>query len=73
MDDVTREELIAKGTAWFTIRKSVWSEQEIADIYRLYNACTGESKKDTRCPSCRRNTITALRNIWAAEMKVGKE
>jgi hypothetical protein len=50
------EELLSKP-------KGVWKPGELAPIYAIYNAYTGENKLDQGCGACRTGVVNKVRLI----------
>ena len=44
--------------------KGVWQPGELAPIYKIYNAYTGESKADAGCGACRTGVVNKVRAIY---------
>lgn len=64
MTEELQQDLLHAGAKYFNGLKSMWSGQDLQDIYRLYNLLTGQNKQDTQCPSCRRQTINYVRDQY---------
>lgn len=43
--------------------KGVWQPYELIPMYAIYNAYTGENKKDNGCGSCRKTVVNKVRLI----------
>jgi hypothetical protein len=69
MDDDTKQELIEYGKVYFTGYKTTWTGKDLETIYRLYNLINGTDKVDTNCNSCRRETITSVRDSYMQAIK----
>ena len=59
-----QEEDILAHASWLNGTKYTWNTQELYWAYSLYNALTGQKKKDTGCPSCRREVISYLKKKY---------
>jgi len=44
--------------------KGVWQPGELAPIYAIYNAYTGEKKLDQGCGACRSGVVNKVRAIY---------
>ena len=44
--------------------KGVWQPGELAPIYAIYNAYTGEQKYDAGCSACRSSVVNKVRAIY---------
>jgi hypothetical protein len=55
--------LIQEHEALLTKTKGVWQPGELAPIYKIYNAYTGENKLDAGCGACRSNIVNKVRLI----------
>lgn len=58
------EKEVLQYTHWFNGMKSTWSSDDLIEAYNLYNRIHGTSKKDVGCPSCRREVIDSIRDIY---------
>ena len=69
MEDNLKQELLELGGKYFSGLKSTWTGTDLQNIYRLYNAITGQNKKDTGCNSCRRESINFVRDEYMRILK----
>jgi hypothetical protein len=73
MEDNLKQELIELGGKYFSGLKSTWTGTDLQNIYRLYNAITGQNKQDTGCNSCRRESINFVRDEYMRILKTTKQ
>lgn len=64
MTPETKAELLKFGELYFAIPKSNWTPEDLKAVYDMYNKIHGTDKIDQGCGSCRRDTITDVKNHW---------
>lgn len=64
MINTEAEAEVLKYGHWFNGLKSVWTSDDLIEAYNLYNRIHGTNKKDVGCPSCRREVIDSIRDIY---------
>lgn len=69
MDNDAKQELIIYGKIYFNGYKTTWTGADLTKIYELYNLIHGTEKVDTNCSSCRRETISAVRDAYMQAIK----
>ena len=62
------EELLANPN-FYDGRKRSWAPGDLAQGYTLYNRLFNTNKKDTGCPSCRRQVVEALKAAYQTALK----
>jgi hypothetical protein len=61
--------LILKHEELLKKPKGVWQPGELAPIYAIYNAYTGENKQDAGCGACRTGVVNKVRAIYEEYQK----
>jgi hypothetical protein len=56
--------LFAQHAHLFQTHKNVWSAEEMAIVYSIYNAYTGLKEKDTGCGGCRQGKVQLVRKAY---------
>jgi hypothetical protein len=56
----------------YTPKKRIWTADELALTYHLYNLHWNESRVDTGCGSCRRSIIAHVRKLYENYIKEKK-
>lgn len=44
--------------------KNVWTSEQMATVYRIYNTLTGKNDRDTGCSSCRTTHVNHVRRAY---------
>lgn len=57
-------ELFAQNAPLFETPKNVWTAQEMAIVYLIYNAYTGLNEKDNGCGGCRQSKVQLVRKAY---------
>jgi type I site-specific restriction-modification system R (restriction) subunit len=66
---MTPEEELLANPNWYDGRKRSWAPGDLAQAYTLYNRLFKTNKKDTGCPSCRRQVVEALKSAYQTALK----
>ncbi len=66
---MTPEEELLANPNWYDGRKRSWTPGDLAQAYILHNRLFKTNKKDTGCPSCRRQVVEALKAAYQTALK----
>jgi len=57
-------ELFQQNAHLFETPKNVWQPNEMAEVYKIYNAYTGQNEKDNGCGGCRQSKVQLVRRAY---------
>ena len=57
-------ELIRQNEPLLSKPRQVFQPHEMTGLYQIYNAYTGENKRDGGCGACRTNIVNRVRKIY---------